>query len=139
MTTNADITVFNKRYDPEDRTDYFVPTIIRGVYLYYKKQSTISKGTQTKSLNAVIRIPTTADQSGKEYVQDILYRDMESVDNAWTIQLGDFVIPKVISTLEPVTDSELARDYKDIITVHEFTDNTTIGSQAMRHWRIGGV
>jgi hypothetical protein len=138
MIVNADITVYNKKYDPEDRTDYFIPTVINGVSLFYRRRSTISKGVQTKGLTAVIRIPTTAHMSGKEYVSPEAYRGYSSVDNFWTVQIGDLVVPCVVDDPSPRIDSELARDY-EVIVVQEFTDNTTRGSENMKHWRIGGV
>ena len=54
MTTNADITIFNKRYVREERTEKFVATQIRGVSFYSRKGT--SSGNQDR-----LRIPT---QSG---------------------------------------------------------------------------
>lgn len=138
MITNADITIFNKRHDQEDRTEYFVPTVIKGVNLFYRKTSSSSTGNQEKGMNAVIRIPLKA-KIQKKYAEAAAYRAMENVDGAWTVQIGDFVVPKIVSTVEPVTDAEIARDYHDIITVAQFTDNTSKGSRYVRHWRIGGM
>lgn len=137
MITNADITIFNKRYDSEDRTEYFVPTVIKRVSLFHRKTSSSSTGNQEKGMDAVIRIPLDA-RTDKKYTEAAAYRAMTDVSSVWTVQIGDFIVPKVVSMTEPVTDAEIARDYTDIITVREFTDNTTRGSRYVRHWRIGG-
>ena len=138
MIVNADITVYNKKFDPEDRTDYFIPTVIKGISLFQRKSSSISKGVQSKGSTATLRIPIDAYQSGKEYVTPEAYKMYEDVSAVWTLQVGDVIVPSVVEDPRPRIDSELARDY-EVIVIQEVTDNTTRGSKSMRHWRIGGV
>ena len=71
MTTNADITIFNKRYVREERTEKFVATQIRGVSFYSRKGT--SSGNQDRNVKDTytIRVPDTADTSGKAYAEQM--------------------------------------------------------------------
>ena len=69
MTTNADITIFNKRYVREERTEKFVATQIRGVSFYSRKGT--SSGNQDRNVKDTytIRVPDTRSEErrvGKE-------------------------------------------------------------------------
>lgn len=139
MITNADITVFNKRYVREERTEKFVATQIKGVSFYSRKGT--SSGNQERDVKDTytIRIPRTADTSGKAYAEQMEYSDMgdEDYQRYWTIQRGDIII-RGLSDLEVATETELKQSYPDVIIVDNFTDNRSRCSAYMQHWRIGG-
>lgn len=139
MTTNADITIFNKRYVSKERTEKFVATQIKGVSFYSRKGTSSEK--QEKDVNDIytIRIPYNADTSKKTYAEQIEYSDMdeETYPAYWTIQRGDIIV-RGLSDLKTATETELKQRYSDVVIVTNFTDNRSRCSDFMKHWRIGG-
>lgn len=139
MITNADITIFNKRYIKEERTEKFVGTKITGVS-FYSRKGTSDKTKETDAKDSyTIRIPVSADTSGKVYVEQKEYSGMVDEDYAqyWTIQRGDIIV-RGLSDMETTTETELKQLYQDAVLVTNFTDNRSRCSEYARHWRIGG-
>ncbi len=139
MTVNADITIFNKRYIQEERTEKFFSTRIYGVSLYSKKGTSSGDNELKKSDTYTIRIPADADTEGKEYTEQLSYKSMDDATypGYWTLQPGAIIV-RGISYLETATETELREKYSDVILVTNFTDNRDRCSDAMKHWRIGG-
>lgn len=139
MIVNADITIFNKRYIQEERTEKFVPTRIYGVSLYSKKGTSSGDNELKKSDTYTIRIPTDADTEEKEYADQLSYKAMDDATypGYWTLQPGAIIV-RGISDLETATETELREKYPDVILVTNFTDNRDRCSDVMKHWRIGG-
>lgn len=139
MITNADITIFNKRYVREERTEKFVATQIRGVSFYSRKGTSSGNQDRNAKDTYTIRVPDTADTSGKAYAEPMEYSGMddEKFLGYWTIQRGDIIV-RGLSELEEATETELKQSYLDVITVTNFTDNRSRCSACMMHWRIGG-
>lgn len=138
MITNADITIFNKRYITAERTEKLVSTVIRGVYLYFQKA--VSGGSDRKRSDFyTIRIPADADTDGKEYVGQKEYAAMddETCCGYWTLQPGALIVHGVVD-LETATETELVKEFQNVITVTNFSDNRSCGSEALHHWRVGG-
>lgn len=139
MITNADITIFNKRYVREERTEKFVGTQIKGVSFYSRKGRTSGDQERDVKDTYTIRIPDTADTSGKAYAEQMEYSGMddETYSGYWTIQRGDIIVCG-LSDLEAAMETELKQRYPDVVTVTNFTDNRSRCSDYMKHWRIGG-
>lgn len=144
MITNADITLFNKFYDKQERKDIFLPTIIKGVSLYMKSGSSGDNKYRESTATYKIRIPMDADMGESTYVDLVSYREMElqEAKKHWTLQADSIVIPAVVEESD-VPDganlTELTKKYGSFITVTDFSDNTTRGIRRMAHWRIGGI
>lgn len=144
MNTNADITLFNKFYDSENRQDIFLPTVIRGVSLYMRNGSTGDNKYRESSSTYKIRIPIDADMGGSTYADPVSYMRMQKEDAAahWTLQADSIIVNAAIEEselTETVNLTELTKKYGAIITVTDFSDNTVRGIRRMKHWRIGGV
>lgn len=139
MIVNADITIFNKRYIREERTEKFVPTRIYGVSLYSKKGISSGDNELKESDTYTIRIPADADTEEKEYADQLSYKAMDDAiyPGYWTLQIGAIIV-RGISDLETATETELREKYPDVILVTNFTDNRDRCSDFMKHWRIGG-
>lgn len=139
MIVNADITIFNKRYVREERTEKLVASRIHGVSLHLKKDTSSGDKELTKSDPCTIRIPIDADMEGKEYADQRSYEvmDDETYPGYWTLQSGAFIV-NGLSDLETATETELREKYLDVIQIRNFTDNRDRCSDAMKHWRIGG-
>lgn len=139
MTVNADITIFNKRYNADRRTELFYPTQIRGVSFYKRKNVAWKKKETSSDDEYTIRIPIDADMGGKEYMEAKAYEALsdEEFSGYWTLQPGAIII-KGLSDMETATETELDKTYADAIRIMNFTDNTDRCSDVMKHWRIGG-
>lgn len=144
MITNADITLFNRFYDRDNRQDIFLPTVIKGVSLYMKSGSSGDNKFRESTSTYKIRIPIDADMRDSTYVDLVRYlkMDLKDAEKHWTLQADSIVIPAVVEELDAQGKSkltELAKRYGSFITVTDFSDNTTRGVQRMKHWRIGGI
>lgn len=65
---NDTITLYNRRFDPDEDCDVYERTVIRGVH-WFNSEATTVDSTGLKAANKVtIRIPTDADFGGKVYL-----------------------------------------------------------------------
>lgn len=141
MNTNADITLYNKFYDAENRQNIFLPTVIKGVSLYMASGSTGDNMYRHGTASYKIRIPIDADMLGSSYVDKLTYSklDQESAAKHWTLQPDMIIIPAVVEGAAATADlTSLTKEYGDYITVTDFSDNRSRGIESMKHWRIGG-
>ena len=149
MITNADITIFNLRYDKEQRREVFIPTNISKVSFHGTMSTDGDAGEREEKLTYRIRIPIDAEiADNRAYTPAEIYRSL-SDDEAkahWTIQRGCYILLGVFPapgedavTLDQIRDMQQLQDYQDkIIVVTEYADNTIRGSDTVKHWRIGG-
>lgn len=168
VNATENITIFNLRYDSTTRRETFVQTNISGAS-YYRVAGTSSNVGGTSNVGGVdrkedityqIRIPVTAViQDGREYIDEERYKAISDEDavNYWTIQKGCYIILGSMFTADKwkwdefnfetgvITNAEIeeirslrAQD-GGFVTVLEYADNTRRGSDAVRHWRIGGA
>ena len=143
MMTNADITILNKWYDSSERQEVFLPTIIHGVSFYMKSGSGGDNRYPTKTATYNIRIPVDADMGESLYTDLVSYKQMakEEAGKHWTLQPESVIVPGIMDEADIVNGidlTELEKKYGFYITVKDFSDNTTRGSERMKHWRIGG-
>ncbi len=140
MITNADITIYNKRYMSESRSEKFAPTPIRDVS-FYSRKGTVSGSQEMKGGDTyTVRIPADADTFGKQYVDYLMYENMgDDVYNSyWTIQPGSIIVKGLHDGKELLSEVELRKRHMEVMFVTNFTDNRDRCSDAMKHWRIGG-
>lgn len=145
MTTNADITIFNGRYQKDTRTEAYVPTTIRNVSLLVSDGVNTNDGVWTDQATYKIRIPFIGAevQDGREYEFEELYRASDDPD-AWTIRKGDYIVTGLYDGDKTLlTKAELDAWAKSkglkLVSITEYADNTIRGCDATKHWRIGGA
>lgn len=145
MILQTVITLFNAKAGA-DRREVFLPTIIDSASYMSRRASSSSKGVHTESLSYRLRIPVDAlVQSGRTYVSETVFRSLSDADalQHWTLQAGDCIIPGEYPDAKPMTLRELTefamQAGADLIHVKEYADNTLRGSDAVKHWRIGGA
>lgn len=136
MITNANITIFNKR--ASNRTHVFYPTVICGVCFVHKHARTGGAEEETSD-DYIIRIPKTATINNvsafNTYLPQEGYRELEDPTGYWTIQKDDIILMGTgLTSVEDVKNSD--REY---CLVTEWQDDTTRGSDAVKHYRIGGA
>lgn len=133
MRPDADITIYNKKYDPGTRNDTWHRTVLRGVHIYCEhKVQLLATGLVNADVYK-IRVPTHVG-TDKRYVPLGEYRRSEDVSGLWTIQKGDYIVQGIgpdISSLKELQEAGL-----DTCKVTAWSDNRR-GS--LPHWRIEGV
>lgn len=134
MVTNADITIFNRRVG-ESREDVLIPTIIKGVSLYAKKDTTGSNYVDD-SHSATIRIPANADCSGKQYIDAKQYEKLTDWSRYWTLQADDIIVRGQIKETG-LTQTDLTKGYDDVFLISGYSDNRSRGTKNSHHWRVG--
>lgn len=142
---NVVITLFNAKAGA-DRREVFFPTVITGVSYQSSRGSSSSKGVHTENMSYKLRIPVnTLVVEDKAYVDEKVFRAMidEEAAKHWTLSNGDFVLLAAHMEDKPLTQqelNELSRSVMaDMFCIEEYADNTIRGSEAVKHWRIGGA
>jgi hypothetical protein len=137
MITNAAITIYNRRRS--GRNSVLIPTVISEASWFYGRRAVRGQFIDSDD-SYQVRIPYGADTSGKTYVNHAQYAAMADEEAAgyWTIQIDDIVLKGRYSSV--VTDERELRELTDdLFVVNSFADNTIRGSNAVKHWRIGGL
>lgn len=138
MYTNAEITLYNGRYNPDTKKQEYRRTQIRGIYWYTEQKTNIGdKGLVSADLYK-IRIPADAVvQGGRKYIDAMKYRILtaDEVYGYWTINNGDLFVRGVIyDDIEKLSD--LTLKYANVGRVNSFSDNR----QGLNpHIRVGGA
>ncbi len=145
MDVQTAVTVFNAR-PGADRREVFLPTVISGASYQETRGASSSKGVHSESLSFKLRIPVMAKvQDDRSYISEAVYRTLSNndVEKYWTLRKGDYVIAGKYEGSEALTQQELDALAKDrhtaLICISEYADNTLRGSNAVKHWRIGGA
>ena len=145
MILQTVITLFNAKAGA-DRREVFFPTIIDSASYMSRRASSSSKGVHTEGLTYSLRIPVNAKViDGKTYVDEKAFKAMSDEDAAkhWTLRTGDCILVGAYFDAKPCTMQELTaladREMVNMICINEYADNTIRGSEAVKHWRIGGV
>lgn len=145
MTLQTAVTIFNARVG-SDRREVFYPTVLDGASYQATKTTSSSQGIHTESLSYKLRIPADATvQDGRTYVSETVFRSLSDANalQHWTLQAGDCIILGEYPEAKPMPLRELSafatQAGADLIHVKEYADNTLRGSDAVKHWRIGGA
>lgn len=157
ICADQDIILLNKRLDTEARRDVFIPTQISGVSIYDNRQSSSDGGFHSEKEAYKIRIPIGAQvQDGRTYLPETHYDALTAAEAEayWTLHNEDLIIVSA-SGFEDVNTSafetaavtmqqaeEMADSVgfqKTLVLIVDYSDNTLRGSDAVKHWRIGGA
>lgn len=146
MITNADITIFNARYQAKSRSEAYIPTMIKHVSLWESEASNANSGIWSDRSVYKFRIPYSGSEvsENKGYMPEQQYRALNEPDNFWSLRKGDYIVTalydgekKLLSKAE--LDAWAKEHGVKLIAVTEYADNTIRGSDAVKHWRIGGA
>lgn len=145
MYVQTAVTLFNKRLGA-DRREAYLPTCILGAsYAEAKKANRSPNGVCSENLAYRLRIPVDAKtQNSRTYVNEKAFKTFTTDEAArhWTLQKGDVLLTAETALEGPLDErriKELAAELRvDVITVTEYADNTARGTDAVKHWRIGG-
>lgn len=122
------ITVFNRALTDNGDYKYF-PTVITGVSIFGRVETTITDDGLKAADTVTIRIPTDADFSGKSYVRPHEFR--ESQTGFWTLDNGDLIVEgSESSSLSP---KQLEEKYGRVYVILGVTDNRRAYA---KHWKV---
>lgn len=141
MITNVNITIFNARYNADDRTEVLVPTIIKGASFLESEAANTNDGVWTPESVYKLRIPYLGAEIPGSYVEAPIYKAMEDVTGKWTLRKGDYILLDEYGGGEltkPALDEYVKANGLKVITITEYADNTIRGTDTVKHWRIGG-
>lgn len=137
MITNADITIYNYRYNAEKKEKEYRRTQIRGVHFHTEqKVSVMEKGAVSADIYK-IRIPKDAAvQDGRVFIDAKKYHLLGDgeVDNYWTVDKEDLFVKGLVDD-EIISLSDL-KSYSESGRIKSFSVND-YGLNP--HIRIGGV
>lgn len=145
MNAQMKITVFNRRLGSDRRGMFFPCCIASASYYEDRSSSHDTDGNRSEKLSYKLRIPYNAiTQNSRTYVSAAAYKLLaaEEAMQHWTIQKGDIVLTQETALDEPIDETALQALARssccDAITITEYADNTIRGTDAVKHWRIGG-
>lgn len=132
------ITIFNKRYDPSKRDDYFVRTYLTGVNVEKKKAVNVIKSGMENASSATIYIPIEdLESEDKEYISPKNYQKLsaEEIEKYFTLQPGDYVVIGIIDYKidEKNTATKLKNEFDDVFEILIVDDKLKGG---LPHWEV---
>ena len=134
MILNANVTMFNRKYDKVKRLDSWYGTSIYGVHVYVDhKVSTGDSGLNSAEVYK-IRIPSDVENADR-YLPPEEYATAENPAEYWTIQNDDYIVLGIYNQ-EIEKPADLKKISQRYCKVLSWSDNRFGG---LPHWRIGGA
>lgn len=134
MITNADITIYNRKYDQATRLDAWHRTVIHNVHVYIDHKTSVGDSGLNSADVYKIRIPQGVD-CGDAYLPENEYAKTNNPSGYWTLQNDDWIVIG-----ECQVDIGMPSDLKDLRSKYckiiSYSDNRFGG---LPHWRVGGV
>lgn len=134
MQTNADITLYNHKYNKITRRDEWHRTVILGVHFYVDNKVVLGDNGLNSADVYKIRIPEDAECVSC-YIDEDAYAGMEQVEGTWTLQNDDYIVLGICD-MEIERPSDLKQIHNQYCKITSWSDNR-FGGQP--HWRIGGM
>jgi len=119
---NETITVMNRRYDTETGRDVWTPTVIQGVSWHSEIKAAVTQNGLKDAKTATVRVPVTADTSGRVYLTPAAYKAAEDTSGAYTFARGDILVRGEVTA--SLTPAEAQAAFEDCVTIIGVTDNT---------------
>lgn len=137
MITNADITIYNRKFNTETRQCVWSRTVIQGVHWYTDQKVQILAG--DKGLSSAdlykIRIPEESFPPGYLPPQEYAALPFGEHTKHWTVENGDLFVRRIVPD-EIEKESDLAKKHYAVGKVLSHSDNL-FGLNP--HIRIGGA
>ena len=130
--SEAIITLYNARFDPEADDDVYDRTVITGVHWYNEVVANVGTSGLQAANKCTIRIPIEADFSGKSHAAPSDYADPET---QFTFRAGDIIVLGNVPDINP-RPKDLRKKYVDCVTLLGVTDMTN--ARSAPHWKVVG-
>jgi len=134
MHTNTDITIYNKYFDKETRTDKYQRTVIQDVFWEERKAYNRLKSGLESADKVLVLIPFT-NIPNRQYLTPKEFRKVGSKENYFTLAEEDKIVRGEIYFEIEGKLSDLDKKY-EAFTITS-VDTHDYGSYYMRHWEVG--
>lgn len=134
MITNADITIYNQKVNPDTKITEYARTQIRNVHWHTDQKVNVDQSGVHSADTYKIRIPEES-VSDLMFVEKLYWNSLKNTTGYWTIQNGDIVVKGFVDD-DIVQSSDLFKKYPYVFRVNSYSDNR-FGN--LPHFRIGGV
>lgn len=91
MLTNADITIYNKVYDRQKRTDIWKRTVVCGVHKYVNAKATQVNQVERRQDEGIFRVPSTSPQYN-DFITEYEYDSVSHQGLYWTLRPEDLIV-----------------------------------------------
>lgn len=108
---DKDITIFNKKFDKDKRTDIYKRTVLSKVHFEGVRASNIDKEVKVNDSLLVI-IPFSIDG----YVKPKAYQQLEDTVDKWTLQEGDIIVKGIVE--DDIQSPKDLRHLDDVYTIN---------------------
>ena len=141
MITNADITLYNKYYDEDDKCAKYKRSYLFGV----NYRSSYGTTTSSKSINNndenIIYIPFSVYSEDKEYIKPKAYEKLidSEKDNYFTLNDGDIIVKEIVDfelTAEKGSNLKALNEFYDDVSTVSNVITYDFGSDYMKHWKV---
>ena len=141
MITNADITLYNKYYDEDDKCAKYKRSYLFGV----NHRSSYGTTTSSKSINNndenIIYIPFSVYSEDKEYIKPKAYEKLidSEKDNYFTLNDGDIIVKEIVDfelTAEKGSNLKALNEFYDDVSTVSNVITYDFGSDYMKHWKV---
>lgn len=141
MIINADITLYNKYYDEEDKCAKYKRSYLFGV----NYRSSYGTTTSSKSINNndenIIYIPFSVYSEDKEYIKPKAYEKLidSEKDNYFTLNDGDIIVKEIVDfelTAEKGSNLKALNEFYDDVSTVSNVITYDFGSDYMKHWKV---
>lgn len=122
MITNADITVYNRKYDPVSREYKWLRTVILGVSSYVNENASSVNDAARSENSAVFRVPEDCE-AFKSYLTPYEYEYATHPEGFWTFATGDLIVLGVCPVQEITGEATLARNHIKVFRISSASDN----------------
>lgn len=124
----------------EDQVSFEVTrhiTVLRGVFMDSAKASNVrTSGLEgADSVNLFVPFNVSAS-NGKRYVDPKEFERAANKEEIWTLRVGDFFVKGEV--VEDKDFQYINLNYDDVYRITK-VDKKDFGSEAMRHWEVGGA
>lgn len=116
------ITVLNRKYDTSTGRDVWTATAISGVSWHSSINATVTQNGLKSAVTATVRIPVSANASGKSYMTPAEYKAALDTSGAYTLARGDVIVRGTVTGNPTPAEAQAAAE--DSITIIGVTDNT---------------
>lgn len=112
-------------------------TVLRGVFMDSAKASNVRTSGLEGADSVNLFVPFNVSASGgKRYVEPKEFESAGNKGELWTLRVGDFFVKGEV--VEDKDFQYINLNYDDVYRITK-VDKKDFGSEAMRHWEVGGA
>ena len=129
------LTVFNAQHDITTDSEVYTGTVISGVSWFETLKSNVGSSGLESAKVLTVRIPVTANFSGKSFADFIAYKTSDP-SKFFTLRAGDIIVKGAVQT-SGLRPADLKNAYSDMFTIVSVTDDTEAPNAP--HWKVVGA